>query len=119
MNIDTLRKENELYDIFCSLVEIPSPSLHEEKVIKWIQEFCEKNNINCSLDNYKNVYIYIPATDSSKQPIMFSSHMDVVGDASPIRLILEGDFIKADGRTLGADDKVGVASALMLSLIHI
>lgn len=115
MNIDTLRKENELYDIFCSLVEIPSPSLHEENVIKWIQEFCEKNNINCSLDNYKNVYIYIPATDSSKQPIMFSSHMDVVGDASPIRLILDGDFIKADGRTLGADDKVGVASALMLA----
>ena len=62
MNIDTLRKENELYDIFCSLVEIPSPSLHEENVIKWIQEFCEKNNINCSLDNYKNVYIYIIKT---------------------------------------------------------
>lgn len=115
MSINDLRKESELLDIFCSLVEIPSPSLHEEKVIEWIQNFCDKNGIHCELDDYKNVYIYIPPTDETKEPIMFSSHMDVVGDASPINLILDGNFIKADGRTLGADDKVGVASALYLA----
>lgn len=115
MSIQDIRKEHELVDIFCTLAETPSPSLHEEKVIAKIQEFCSKNNIPCTLDDYKNVYIYIPATDSSKQPIMFSSHMDVVGDASEIRLLLDGDFIHADGRTLGADDKVGVAAALLLA----
>lgn len=115
MTIDALRKESELLDIFCSLVQIPSPSLHEEKVIEWIENFCKTNGIYCELDDYKNVYIYVPPTDTTKQPIMFSSHMDVVGDASPVNLILDGDFIKADGRTLGADDKVGVASALYLA----
>lgn len=115
MTIDALRKESELLDIFCSLVQIPSPSLHEEKVIEWIENFCKTNGIHCELDDYKNVYIYVPPTDTTKQPIMFSSHMDVVGDASPVNLILDGDFIKADGRTLGADDKVGVASALYLA----
>ena len=115
MDIETLRKNNELLDIFCSLAEIPSPSLHEEKVIEWIQNFCKNNALNCSLDSYKNVYIYLPATDETKEPIMFSSHMDVVGDASPIELQLDGNFIKANNRTLGADDKVGVASALYLA----
>ena len=115
MSIDNLRKDSELLDIFCSLVEIPSPSLHEEKVVEWIVDFCKRNNIFCEPDDYKNVYIYVPPTDASKQPIMLSSHMDVVGDASPIKLVLDGEFIKADGRTLGADDKVGVASALMLA----
>lgn len=115
MSIQDIRKEHELVDIFCTLAETPSPSLHEEKVIAKIQEFCSQNNILCTLDDYKNVYIFIPATDDSKQPIMFSSHMDVVGDASEIRLLLDGDFIHADGRTLGADDKVGVASALLLA----
>ena len=115
MSIEELRKSNELLDIFCSLAEIPSPSLHEEKVIEWIQNFCKNNSINCELDDYKNVYIYVPATDSTKEPIMFSSHMDVVGDASPVELLLDGNFIKADGRTLGADDKVGVACALYLA----
>ena len=42
--------------------------------------------------------------------------MDVVGDSSPIRLHTEGDFIQTDGsRTLGADDKVGIACALLLA----
>lgn len=116
MQISELRKENELLDIFCSLVEIPSPSLHEEKVIAWIQDFCKKNKINYTLDDYKNVFIKIPANVSGKEPIMFSSHMDVVGDDSPVKLYLEDKkFISAEDRTLGSDDKVGVASALMLA----
>lgn len=115
VNLNKLRKENEVLDIFCNLVQIPSPSLKEEKVIKWITDFCKTYNINCHTDDYGNVYIKIPATDSTKEPIMISSHMDVVGDDSPIELIFDGQFIKASGRTLGADDKVGVACALMLA----
>lgn len=114
-DLNNLRKENEILDIFCNLVSIPSPSLKEEKVIEWITDFCVKNGIDVRKDSYGNVYINIPATDTNKEPLMLSSHMDVVGDDSPINLILDGDFIKADGRTLGADDKVGVACALKLA----
>ena len=46
---------------------------------------------------------------------MISAHMDVVGDDSPIEISLENDFIKANNRTLGADDKVGVSCGLMLA----
>lgn len=115
MSLNDLRKENEVLDIFCNLVSIPSPSLKEDKVVDWILDFCAKNNINGKKDNYGNIYINVPATDSSKEPIMLSSHMDVVGDDSPVNIYLDDDFIKAEGRTLGADDKVGVACALMLA----
>ena len=115
-NLEDLRKENEVLDIFCNLVSIPSPSLKEEKVSAWILDFCRTNNIYAKLDNYGNVYIHVPATDSSKEPIMLSSHMDVVGDDSPVEIYLDEEgFIHAKGRTLGADDKVGVACALKLA----
>lgn len=115
-NLENLRKENEVLDIFCDLVSIPSPSLKEEKVINRILEFCKVNGINGCTDNYGNIYINIPATDTNKEPIMLSSHMDVVGDDSPIDIYLDEEgFIHAKGRTLGADDKVGVACALKLA----
>lgn len=113
--LNEIRKENEILDIFCELAQVPSPSLKEEKVIEWIKAFCEKNTINCRQDNYGNIYINVPATDETKEPIMVSAHMDVVGDDSPIELQFDGQFIKANGRTLGADDKVGVASGLLLA----
>lgn len=115
VNLEDLRKENEVLDIFCNLVSIPSPSLKEDKVIEWILDFCKKNGIDGKKDNYGNIYIHVPATDETKEPIMLSSHMDVVGDDSPVNIFLNGDFIKAEGRTLGADDKVGVACALKLA----
>lgn len=109
-------QKHKLLEIFCTLAQIPSPSLCEDKVIKWIEEFSKKNGLDFGLDNYENVFIKVPANSSEKQPLLLSAHMDVVGDASPINLKLEGDFIKTDGkRTLGADDKVGVANALFLA----
>ena len=112
MNISELRKENELIDLFCSIAEIPSPSLQEEKVIDWICDYCKANNLPYETDNYNNIYISIPETDTTKKPILLSAHMDVVGDNSPVNIYLDGDLIKAQGRTLGADDKAGVANAL-------
>jgi len=114
--LEKLRKENEVLDIFCNLVSIPSPSLKEDKVIDWILYFCKENNIFAKRDNYGNIYIHVPATDSNKEPLMLSSHMDVVGDDSIINIYLDDEgFIHAMDRTLGADDKVGVACALMLA----
>lgn len=108
-------RQNELLDIFCSLAEIPSPSLYEEKVTEWIRNFCEENRLNFELDEYKNVIIRVAPTSSALKPVLLSAHMDVVGDFSSVNLLVEDDFIQTDGkRTLGADDKAGVACALML-----
>lgn len=116
MNIENLRKEFELIDLFCSLAEIPSPSLKEEKVANWIKNYCENNNIKCNFDNYGNVIINIDATDCSKQPLLLSAHMDVIGDDSLVKTYLDDNGnIHAEGRTLGGDDKAGVANALLFA----
>lgn len=108
--------EHKLLEIFTALVQIPSPSLSEDKVIKWIEDFCKKNSLNFKLDDYENVYIKVEAKNPDKKPILLSAHMDVVGDFSPVNLKVDGDLIKTDGkRTLGADDKAGVACALLLA----
>ena len=112
--MDNLRKEHELIDIFYNLTSIPSPSLHEEKVVEWVKEFCNKENLDFMTDNYNNVIIKLPATDNSKPLMALSSHMDVVGDDSPVNPVLDGDFIHAQGRTLGGDDKFGMSAALKL-----
>jgi len=112
MDLKELRKSNELVDLFCKLAEIPSPSLHEEKVINSICSYCSENGLNCEKDNYNNIYINIEPTDNTKSPVLLSAHLDVIGDESPVIPYLDGDLIKAQGRTLGADDKAGVANAL-------
>ena len=121
MTIEKIRKDYELIDLFCSLAEVPSPSMHEEKVAQWIKNYCDKHEINCKLDDFGNVVINIQATDSTKAPMMLSAHMDVIGDDSPVKTYLdENDNIHAEGRTLGGDDKAGVANALLFAkeLVH-
>ncbi len=112
--MEKLRKENELIDIFYNLTSIPSPSLDEEKVVDWVRDFCKKENLDFLTDSYNNVVIKLPATDNSKPIMALSSHMDVVGDDSPVIPTLDGDFIHANGRTLGGDDKFGMSAALKL-----
>ena len=110
-------RENKLIDLFCELALIPSPSLKEEKVIEKILAIFKENNIEAKTDSYKNIIAKVPATDTTKKPILLSSHMDVVGDDSPINLQLNGNIIETDKtRTLGADDKAGVAAAIMLAI---
>lgn len=115
MELKELRKENELVDLFCTMAEIPSPSLGEEKVIEWVCNYCKENGLPCEKDDYNNIYITIPAIDETKEPILLSSHLDVIGDDSPVVTYLDGDLIKAQGRTLGADDKAGAANALFFA----
>lgn len=116
MNIEALRKESELVDLFCSLAEVPSPSLHEENVAEFIKKYCAEHGIHAESDSYGNIYVTVPATDTTKQPILLSAHMDVIGDDSPVVPYLDGDLIRAEGRTLGGDDKAGVANALYFAV---
>ena len=105
-----------LTDLFCELARIPSPSLHEDDVAEHILSIFKESDIQAERDDFGNVCAYVPATDETKRPLMLSAHMDVVGDSSPVNIIQEGNIIKTDGkRTLGADDKAGVAAAIMLA----
>ena len=107
----------DLIEIFETLVKIPSPSLHEENVANKAIEILNNAGIEAKKDNYGNVKAYVRGTDDNKKPFMLSSHMDVVGDDSPINMVYNGDFIETDKkRTLGADDKAGVAAAIKLAL---
>lgn len=118
-DIIELRQENALIDLFCTLAEIPSPSGEEEKVADKIVEILSNKGINVKQDDFKNVIAKLEATDTSKKPIALSAHMDVVGDASAIniRISEDGKFIETDKtRPLGADDKVGVSSAMYLAM---
>jgi len=115
MSLADLRKQYELVDLFCNLAEIPSPSLKEENVSNWIRKYCDEHNVYSRHDDYGNVYINVPATDESKPSLLLSAHMDVIGDESPVNTYLDGELIRAQDRTLGGDDKAGVANALLLA----
>lgn len=118
-DIKDLRKEHELVDLFCTLAEIPSPSGEEDKVSEKIIEILSAEGIEAKQDDFGNVLAKIPATDPSKKPVALSAHMDVVGDASAvnIRVSEDGKCIETDKtRTLGADDKAGVAAAMTLAI---
>lgn len=107
----------ELIEIFETLVKIPSPSLKEDKVADKIIEILTTNGVKAEKDDYGNVYAKIEGNDKTKEPLMLSAHMDVVGDDSPVNVVYEDGFIQTDKkRTLGADDKAGVAVALKLAL---
>lgn len=102
---------------FRTLASIPSPTLKEEKVAKKIIELLSLKNVTVQLDAYGNVYGKVKATDDTKPPLMVSAHMDVVGDNSPviIKTSADGKFYETDKtRTLGADDKAGIAVAIEL-----
>lgn len=109
-------KNQELLDLFIDLVKIPSPTNYEDDLAKWIHNYCTKNFIPVEFDKKGNVLVKIKATDPSKKPILLSAHMDVVGGFEEIKPEINGDFIQTDGsRTLGADDKAGIAKALIFA----
>lgn len=117
MSVENLRNENKLLDLFCTLVEIPSPSGKEDNVAAKIMEILNNAGIEAKEDSFKNVIAHVKATDSSKKPIILSAHMDVIGDNSPVNINYDGKFFETDKkRTLGADDKAGVAAAMLLAL---
>jgi len=105
----------ELLEIFKTLVKIPSPSMAEGAVADKITEILMSLDIKTWKDNYGNVYAEFDGGNPDKTPLLLSSHMDVVGDDTPVHIVENGDFIATDGkRTLGADDKAGVAAIIKL-----
>jgi len=121
MKLEELRKKYSLIELFVILCEIPSPSLDERQVSEKIMSILTQNNICAEYDAYENIIARIPGTEryTDVPPLLLSAHMDVVGDAKPVitRLSVDEKYIETDKtRTLGADNKAGVAAIMDLAL---
>lgn len=121
------RKPASVFRFFEDLCAIPHPSYHEEKIADYLCAFAADRGLACYRDNLHNVLIKKPATSDrvGAAPILFQGHTDMVCVNTPDRkidfmkdgleLYLDGDFLRAKGTTLGADD--GIAVAIMLALL--
>ena len=113
-----------VWNIFDQITKVPRPSKKEEKIRQWLVDFAKQHNIEYHLDATGNVLMRKPATPGYEdhQTIVMQGHIDMVCEKNsdvdhdfendPIETIIDGDWVKANGTTLGADNGVGVALSL-------
>ena len=113
-----------VWNIFDQITKVPRPSKKEEKIRQWLVDFAKQHNIECHLDATGNILMRKPATPGYEdhQTIVMQGHIDMVCEKNsdvdhdfendPIETIIDGDWVKANGTTLGADNGVGVALSL-------
>jgi dipeptidase D len=121
-------KPELLWQHFYELSQIPRPSKREEKAVEFVREYARKNNFKFDEDKVGNIVIHVPATKGKeKSPTtVLQGHVDMVCemnkgtkhdfDKDPIKLLNTGEWITADGTTLGADNGIGVAAAMAVAL---
>ena len=109
---------------FEAISHIPRGSGNEKAVSDFIAEYATELGYKVVQDNWHNLVIYKPATPGyeSKPAIILQAHLDMVCEKNagtehdfltdPIKLYVDGDFIKAEGTTLGADNGLGVAMCM-------
>jgi len=115
---------NRVFEIFAEICKVPRPSKHEEKISQWLQSFAASHGIECVADEAMNVIMRVPATPGyeNHEGVILQAHMDMVceknGDVQhdfmtePIETFIDGEWLKAKGTTLGADNGIGIAMAL-------
>lgn len=113
-----------VFDYFSQINQVPRPSKHEEKMIAFLEAFAKANGLACKTDATGNVLISKPASKGceSRPGVVLQAHMDMVCekvrnidfdfDKQPIETYVDGDWMKAKGTTLGADDGIGIAMAM-------
>ncbi|MBQ6652712.1 MAG: aminoacyl-histidine dipeptidase [Prevotella sp.] len=119
-------KPSCVFEQFARINAIPRPSKREEKMIEFLREFGKSHNLETQVDETGNVIIRKPATAGMEQKptIILQSHMDMVCeklpevehdfDRDPIQTYVDGEWMKAKGTTLGADDGIGCAIELAI-----
>jgi dipeptidase D len=112
---------------FEALTKIARPSRHEERVIEHIRAWAARNRLEYCQDAAQNVVVRVPATAGreSARRLILQGHLDMVCERLPdspndpaegrIELLRDGDWLTADGTTLGADNGIGVAAMLALA----
>ncbi|MDO4274554.1 MAG: beta-Ala-His dipeptidase [Eubacteriales bacterium] len=114
-------KPTEFFHYFEEISNIPRGSYHEEAISNHLKKFAEDRGCTVFQDPFFNLLIKVPASKGyeNAEPVLFHGHMDMVLDKEPgvekdmlkegLDLYIDGDYIKAKGTTLGADNGVGVA----------
>ena len=114
----------QIWQFFEEICRIPRPSKKEEKICAYIRQFADDHRLEYQQDEAGNIVIGKPATlgMEHKPTVILQSHVDMVCekdgnvvhnfDTDPIDYYFDGDWMKARGTTLGADDGIGVAAML-------
>jgi len=113
-----------VWNHFADLNAVPRPSKKEERVIQFMVDFGKKLHLETFVDNVGNVIIKKPASSGmeNRKTIVMQGHLDMVHqknsdtifdfDKEGIKMFVDGDWIKAEGTTLGADNGLGVAAIM-------
>ena len=116
----------QLWNKFADLNAVPRPSKKEERVIQFMVDFGKNLGLDVVIDPVQNVIITKPATAGmeNRKTIVMQSHLDMVHqknnetvfdfDSEGIKMKIEGDWVKAEGTTLGADNGLGVATIMAI-----
>jgi dipeptidase D len=114
-------KPEAVWNFFAEICQIPHTSGNEGKIREYLLNFANKNGLESKEDKVGNILITKPASPGKEhlKPIVLQGHMDMVGEkdfdnphnwkTDPIIPFADGDYVKAKGTTLGADDGIGVA----------
>ncbi|KJD35951.1 aminoacyl-histidine dipeptidase [Tamlana sedimentorum] len=114
----------ELWNKFADLNAVPRPSKKEERVIAFMKNFGENLGLDTVIDAVGNVIIKKPATPGmeNRTTVVMQSHLDMVHqknndtvfdfDTQGIEMYVDGDWVRAKGTTLGADNGLGVATIM-------
>jgi dipeptidase D len=114
----------EMWNHFADLNAVPRPSKKEEKVIEFVMNFGKSLGFETLQDKIGNVIIKKPASAGmeDRKTVILQSHLDMVHqknsctvfdfETQGIEMIVDGDWVKANGTTLGADNGIGVASIM-------
>lgn len=120
-------KPELIWKYFYGITQVPRPSKKEEKARAHVREFAKEHKFEFTEDKTGNIVIKVPATKGyeDKPVIVLQGHVDMVCEKNkgtvhdfendPIKVLREGDWITADGTTLGADNGIGVAAAMALA----
>lgn len=117
-------KPLSVFNFFKEICAVPRPSKREEKIIEYLKEFGKKHQLETQVDEVGNVLIKKPATKGYEhcKTVVLQSHIDMVCEKNsdvehdfltdPIETVVDGEWLKAKGTTLGADNGIGVATEL-------
>ena len=117
-------KPEKVFHYFNEITKIPRPSKKEERMSLWLEETGKKLGLPTKRDKIGNVLISKPATPGKENvtPVVLQAHMDMVCEKNndkafdfekdAIETYIDGEWLKAKGTTLGADDGIGIALAL-------
>lgn len=113
-----------LFRYFEEICQVPRPSKKEEKIRAYLVNFAETRGLEYKVDEAGNVLIVKPATPGKEhlKTVILQSHMDMVCEKNkdtehdfekdPIQTYVDGEWLKAKGTTLGADNGIGMAAEL-------